>query len=152
MDDRSNTYKMIVPTSLYICLPCFSSEAVTGVVGRADVGACLFFIGSLLAYIKSHQMSPPLMFNFGLWNLFLLLLCFVLCVASMLTKEQGITVLGLCVVYEVLAIANKTSLRKQSTQDLSMTQVGAPCEISILTAPLTDGKTKVCNPIKLLIY
>ncbi|XP_020604755.1 transmembrane and TPR repeat-containing protein 2-like [Orbicella faveolata] len=81
------------------------TEAVTGVVGRADVEACFFFIASFLAYIKSHKAPTNTTLhkqNRNQWPW--LLLCFVMCVASMLSKEQGITVLGVCAVYEVIIL------------------------------------------------
>ena len=89
------------------------SEAVTGVVGRADIGACLFFIASLLAYIKSHELSTNvslLGWSNTKWRW--LIFCFLLCIASMLTKEHGITVLGACAVYEVMILIS--SNRKQN--------------------------------------
>lgn len=81
------------------------TEAVTGVVGRADIGACLFFIASFLAYIKSHKFTTNNsqlreVHTQWLWLVF----CFLLCTASMLCKEQGITVLGVCAVYEVMVL------------------------------------------------
>ena len=86
---------------------------MTGVVGRADIGACLFFIASLLAYIKSHEVSTNvslLGWSNTKWRW--LIFCFLLCIASMLTKEHGITVLGACAVYEVMILI--ISNRKQN--------------------------------------
>ena len=102
------------------------SEAVTGVVGRADIGACLFFLASLLAYIKSHEESTNvslLGWNDTRWRW--LIFCFLLCIASMLCKEQGITVLGTCAVYEVVALIS--SNRKQNlTVTLTQASVSSP--------------------------
>lgn len=101
-----------VPLTEYLLL-CFPPEAVTGVVGRADVEACLFFIASFLAYIKSHKAATNTSLyrhNNTRWPW--LLLCFVTCVASMLSKEQGITVLGVCAVYEVMVLFS--SSKKQT--------------------------------------
>ena len=76
---------------------------MTGIVGRADVGACLFFIASFLAYIKSHKIPTNISLHKQGHNRWpWLLLCFVMCLASMLSKEQGITVLGTCAVYEIM--------------------------------------------------
>lgn len=106
------------PLSLVFFPFGFSSEAVTGVVGRADVQACLFFILSLLAYMKSPvEVSSNISFV-GLRNTKWrwMLLCLVLCIASMLSKEQGITVLGTCAVYEIMVIIN--SNRKQNPWEI----------------------------------
>lgn len=98
------------------------SEAVTGIVGRADVGACLFFIASFLAYIKSHKIPSNISLHkqsYTQWPW--LLLCFVMCTASMLSKEQGITVLGTCAVYEIMILF---SYSKKQTLFVSLTKVG----------------------------
>ena len=86
----------------------FISEAVTGVVGRADVGSCLFFISALSAYIKSCEAAK--LPTHRLWgtNWSWLLCSLVFCLASMLTKELGITVLGVCAVYDIVAVSNFT--------------------------------------------
>ena len=106
----------------------FSSEAVTGVVGRADVQACLFFILSLLAYIKSPvEVSSNISFvgwRNTRWRW--MFLCLVLCIISMLSKEQGITVLGTCAVYEIMVIVN--SNRKQNPWEI-LTQVRVTCTL-----------------------
>lgn len=88
------------------------TEAVAGVVGRADVGACLFFLLGFLSYRKyvfyrdgycdgqvelgrdTEERSPQRFLFFFLST--------ILATLSMLTKEQGITVLAICTVYELL--------------------------------------------------
>ena len=65
----------------------------------------MFFIASFLAYIKSHKFTTNNsqlreVHTQWLWLVF----CFLLCTASMLCKEQGITVLGVCAVYEVMVL------------------------------------------------
>ncbi|XP_013776263.2 transmembrane and TPR repeat-containing protein 2-like isoform X1 [Limulus polyphemus] len=77
------------------------TEAVAGVVGRADVGACLFFLLALQAYVqycKWRDKEPEYcgrrwMALYGALGL---------ATGAMLTKEHGITVLGVCAVYDVL--------------------------------------------------
>lgn len=85
------------------------TEAVTGVVGRADIQACLFFILSLLAYIRSpdEASSKDSLLGWRKTKWTWILLCFVFSVASMLSKEQGITVLGTCAVYEIIVILSR---------------------------------------------
>ncbi|EFX76641.1 hypothetical protein DAPPUDRAFT_54951 [Daphnia pulex] len=64
------------------------TEAVAGIVGRADIGAAVFFILAFLSYRR-----------YTAWLWLLVTLLFAAC--SMLTKEHGITVLAVCAVYDV---------------------------------------------------
>ncbi|XP_068082907.1 protein O-mannosyl-transferase TMTC1 [Anabrus simplex] len=68
------------------------TEAVTGIVGRADVLACVFFLLSFLAY-HGHKGGEGASSN--LW------LSIVLGGVSMLAKETGITVLLLNLLYDL---------------------------------------------------
>ncbi|XP_030296103.1 protein O-mannosyl-transferase TMTC2-like isoform X2 [Sparus aurata] len=81
------------------------TEAVAGVVGRADVGAAMFFLLSLLCYMRhcglrrdprgSFQSSSAVC----CWGWMLgSLWC---AAASMLWKEQGVTVLAVSAVYDL---------------------------------------------------
>ncbi|XP_076324019.1 protein O-mannosyl-transferase TMTC2-like, partial [Tachypleus tridentatus] len=77
------------------------TEAVAGVVGRADVGACLFFLLAMQAYVqycKWRDKEPEYcgrrwMALYGALGL---------ATGAMLTKEHGITVLGVCAAFDVL--------------------------------------------------
>uniref|UniRef100_A0A7N8WQ29 dolichyl-phosphate-mannose--protein mannosyltransferase n=1 Tax=Mastacembelus armatus TaxID=205130 RepID=A0A7N8WQ29_9TELE len=66
------------------------TEAVSGVVGRADVGAALFFLLSLHCYVRHFTRCWAWMLG-SLW-------C---AAASMLWKEQGVTVLAVSAVYDL---------------------------------------------------
>ncbi|XP_077990918.1 protein O-mannosyl-transferase TMTC2-like [Glandiceps talaboti] len=91
------------------------TEAVAGVVGRAEIGAGLFFLLSFMTYIRYCQcrslsilqVDDPIsrqQYSVKSWMyLFLSLLC---ASASMLWKEQAITVLAINAVYDVF-ICNK---------------------------------------------
>ncbi|RWS31166.1 transmembrane and TPR repeat-containing protein 2-like protein [Leptotrombidium deliense] len=68
------------------------SEAVAGVVGRADCGAALFFLLSLMCYIRFCEKRDRRQ----------LYLSLVLAALSMLTKENGVTVLAVSGVYHLL--------------------------------------------------
>lgn len=74
-------------------------EAVAGVVGRADVLACLFFLLSLFVYIHCCHSD----------SLTYCLLSVLLAGLSMLCKEQGLAVLAVSAVYDVF-IASRCSL------------------------------------------
>ncbi|XP_029104440.1 protein O-mannosyl-transferase TMTC2-like isoform X1 [Scleropages formosus] len=72
------------------------TEAVAGVVGRADVGAALLFLLSLLFYAQHCVLRP---YSRRHWPWFLGSLICAAC--SMLWKEQGITVLAVSAVYDL---------------------------------------------------
>lgn len=117
-----------------LLLFCFLPEAVTGIVGRADVGSCLFFIASFLAYIKSHKTPTNISLDkqsHTRWPW--LLLCFVMCFASMLSKEQGITVLGTCAVYEIMILF---SHNKKQTIFVTLTKVSGCLENKMTSCKL----------------
>ncbi|CAL1568597.1 unnamed protein product [Knipowitschia caucasica] len=81
------------------------TEAVAGVVGRADVGAALFFLMSLLCYMKHCRLRGGPRTGHGrssvtrCWAWFLGSLWCAL--GSMLWKEQGVTVLAVSAVYDL---------------------------------------------------
>lgn len=87
----------------------YFTEAVAGVVGRADIGAAFFFITSLILYqdgtsdVNNHNgvirnpgdISPRMIFFLSQLSAF----------CSTFTKEQGVTVLGVLIVYELLFVS-----------------------------------------------
>ena len=88
------------------------SEAVAGVVGRADVGAAIFFLGSVLAYMRYcggrcsftqvGVRSPSVSATGGrLW----LGVSLGSAALSMLTKEHGVTVIAVCAAYHIFVHA-----------------------------------------------
>ncbi|XP_061085470.1 protein O-mannosyl-transferase TMTC2-like isoform X2 [Conger conger] len=81
------------------------TEAVAGVVGRADLGAGLFFLLSLLCYTR-HCALRGLAPRCWAW----LLASLLLAGCSMLWKEQGVTVLGVAAAYD-LSICHRLRLR-----------------------------------------
>ena len=111
------------------------TEAVAGVVGRADVLACLFFILAFLCYMRyckyrdkngaltwkhgQHGAAAPSSGQRGKalrytadgsvqkWGY--LAGCAVCTAAAMLSKEQGVTVLAVCVVYDIF-LQNRLSI------------------------------------------
>ncbi|KAM8891385.1 LOW QUALITY PROTEIN: protein O-mannosyl-transferase TMTC2 [Spinachia spinachia] len=74
------------------------TEAVAGVVGRADEGAALFFLLSLLCYVRHCQLRG----RAGRWRPAAWFLGSLGCAAcSMLWKELGVTVLAVSALYDV---------------------------------------------------
>ncbi|KAL4624987.1 transmembrane and TPR repeat-containing protein 1 [Arapaima gigas] len=84
------------------------TEAVSGIVGRADVLACMLFLLSFLSYIRSVGSScpgdsfPPTVSSCSLALSLLLGAC------AMLVKETGVTVFGVCVVYDALVLCRRS--------------------------------------------
>ncbi|XP_072125430.1 protein O-mannosyl-transferase TMTC2 isoform X1 [Mobula birostris] len=72
------------------------TEAVAGIVGRADVGAGLFFLLSLMCYIRHCDCRRR-----SLWSWPWLFGSFVCAACSMLWKEQGVTVLVILAAFDV---------------------------------------------------
>uniref|UniRef100_A0A3Q1H6R8 Protein O-mannosyl-transferase TMTC3 n=1 Tax=Anabas testudineus TaxID=64144 RepID=A0A3Q1H6R8_ANATE len=70
------------------------TEAVTGVVGRAELLSSIFLLAAFLAYTKSTGADHSIV-----WAP--IALTVVLVAAATLCKEQGITVIGICCVHEV---------------------------------------------------
>uniref|UniRef100_A0A8C5FMX9 dolichyl-phosphate-mannose--protein mannosyltransferase n=1 Tax=Gadus morhua TaxID=8049 RepID=A0A8C5FMX9_GADMO len=75
------------------------TEAVAGVVGRADVGAALFFLLSVFCYARHCGLRG------GVLRCWAWMLGSLLCAAaSMLWKEQGVTVLAVSAAYDLLLV------------------------------------------------
>lgn len=84
------------------------TEAVAGVVGRADEGAALFFLLSLLCYIRYGKLQGKA----GPLRLVAWFLGSLGCAAcSMLWKELGVTVLALSALYDV-CVLHRLKLRQ----------------------------------------
>ncbi|XP_062603708.1 protein O-mannosyl-transferase TMTC3-like isoform X2 [Saccostrea cucullata] len=80
------------------------TEAVTGVVGRAEALSSIFFLAALITYSNCTSYHgkikwPPLIGTV------------VLVTIAMLCKEQGITVIGVCCVYEIF-VAQRASFQE----------------------------------------
>ena len=75
------------------------TEAVAGLVGRAEILSGLFYVAAFISYLESESWNKSPAAR---------LLCFLLSLAfvflSLLSKEQGITILGLFVVDLLLRI------------------------------------------------
>ncbi|KAM3926144.1 protein O-mannosyl-transferase TMTC3 [Leptodactylus fuscus] len=89
LDNRTS----MVAALLYAVHP-IHTEAVTGVVGRAELLSSIFLLAAFLSYTKSK--GPD---NSIVWTP-IAAAVFLVAVAT-LCKEQGITVVGICCVYEV---------------------------------------------------
>jgi hypothetical protein len=73
------------------------TDAVSSIVGRAEVLSALLFVLAMLFYVSCSRKSCPLPLS-----LLYLALALALSVLAMLSKEQGITVLPLCMCVDFL--------------------------------------------------
>uniref|UniRef100_A0A1A9W3N0 Protein O-mannosyl-transferase TMTC3 n=1 Tax=Glossina brevipalpis TaxID=37001 RepID=A0A1A9W3N0_9MUSC len=99
-------------SSLLFAVHPIHTEAVTGVVGRAELLSSLFFLCAFISYARSvnigflssvvnRKSSQKTMKT----NWFSLCMIFSSCLlASMLCKEQGITIAGICIAYELFVV------------------------------------------------
>ncbi|XP_023716929.1 protein O-mannosyl-transferase Tmtc3 [Cryptotermes secundus] len=78
------------------------TEAVTGVVGRAETLSSVFFLAAFILYTKSTKRK-----HVTGWRH--LVLSMISVATAMLCKEQGITVTGICAIYELI-VAQKLRL------------------------------------------
>ncbi|XP_029457518.1 protein O-mannosyl-transferase TMTC3 isoform X2 [Rhinatrema bivittatum] len=80
--------------SLLFAVHPIHTEAVTGVVGRAELLSSIFFLAAFLSYTRSK--GPD---NSIVWTP-IAVAVFLVAIAT-LCKEQGVTVVGICCIYEV---------------------------------------------------
>ncbi|XP_029324718.1 protein O-mannosyl-transferase TMTC4 isoform X2 [Mus caroli] len=90
----------LLATLLFAVHPVHT-ECVAGVVGRADLLCALFFLLSFLGYCQALKESNK---EGTHSSTFWVLLSIFLGAVAMLCKEQGITVLGLNAVFDILVI------------------------------------------------
>ncbi|KAL3881178.1 hypothetical protein ACJMK2_027635 [Sinanodonta woodiana] len=87
------------------------TEAISGIVGRADVLAAVMFLASFLCYSRSLD-APFSLHDIPVVSSMFLFVCSILFGGmAMLCKEHGITVLGFCVAFDVLVCSRKCILR-----------------------------------------
>ncbi|KAG8512279.1 Protein O-mannosyl-transferase TMTC1 [Galemys pyrenaicus] len=93
-------------TALLFAVHPVHTEAVAGIVGRADVLACLLFLLAFLSYNRSvapggvGERFPPTA------SPFFLLLSLFLGTCAMLVKETGVTVFGVCLLCDLFSLSH----------------------------------------------
>uniref|UniRef100_A0A671SZ17 dolichyl-phosphate-mannose--protein mannosyltransferase n=1 Tax=Sinocyclocheilus anshuiensis TaxID=1608454 RepID=A0A671SZ17_9TELE len=85
-------------TALLFSVHPIHTEAVSGIVGRADVLASMLFLLAFLSYIRMADEFPPTV------SVLSLALSLLLGTCAMLVKETGVTVFGVCVLYDFLVL------------------------------------------------
>ncbi|KAM3858807.1 protein O-mannosyl-transferase TMTC1 [Diretmus argenteus] len=102
-----DNWRLAFTTALLFSVHPIHTEAVSGIVGRADVLACLLFLLTFLSYIRSVDACvsvDSLPCTVSVWPLVASLL---LGSCAMLVKETGVTVFGVCVLYDALVLCRK---------------------------------------------
>ncbi|XP_024058357.2 protein O-mannosyl-transferase TMTC1 isoform X2 [Terrapene carolina triunguis] len=135
-------------TALFFAVHPIHSEAVTGIVGRADVLACLLFLLAFLSYNRSvdhfyvGEHFPPTA------SPFFLLLSLFLGTCAMLVKETGVTVFGVCLVYDLLFLSyNRLTLRNGGVHQRFARQPAASPSASLQIPPSSreNGKHRFAH-------
>lgn len=99
--------RTLLASLLFVVHP-IHTEAVANVVGRADLLCAFFYLVSFLSYVKCFNFrtiiskaARPASYS-RKW----LFITVLFCVLSLLSKEQGVTVLAICITYDILYICN----------------------------------------------
>lgn len=131
-NDREGRPLFGAPKASLACAILFAihpihTESVAGVVGRADLLCALLFILSFLCYVRSccqdtvsrthATLHRPETFSMA-W----FCLSVVFCGLSVLCKEQGITVIGICSAYDIIVICQVDVLRLLRLKKLTENQ------------------------------
>ncbi|XP_039501691.1 protein O-mannosyl-transferase TMTC1 [Drosophila santomea] len=107
------------------------TEAVAGLVGRADLAACVFYLLAYLSY-RRHMLNRE-------WAS--LMLTIVLALAALLCKETAITALLLCALCDVLSPVGRENSDKRRFRSLSILGFtllcALYCRLSLLPRPST---------------
>ncbi|CAL8141337.1 unnamed protein product [Orchesella dallaii] len=117
------------------------TEAVTGVVGRAETLSAIFFILAFTVYVKATVKR-----NITDWKL--MPGCSLLVMVAMLCKEQGITVLAVCAVYEIF-ISQK--LRMKDLVHLLQTVLRGKGSLPSWISPVTQRMCALALTAMLLL-
>ncbi|KAG5267253.1 hypothetical protein AALO_G00219680 [Alosa alosa] len=127
-------------TALLFAVHPIHTEAVSGIVGRADVLACLLFLLTFLSYIRSVSVWGSEEAIPGTASPSSLLMSLGLGTCAMLVKETGITVFAVCVLYDALVLCRKPFLlhlscwRLKETLRLCSPFIKRACLISLHVA------------------
>ncbi|XP_046385963.1 protein O-mannosyl-transferase TMTC2-like [Ischnura elegans] len=106
-DQRFSNHAGVMFTGLLFACHPVHTEAVCGLVGRADIAASLFSLLALVAY-RRHAIerdsvpSQGKLCSSAAASVTCLVLSMVFGVAAMLSKEHGLAALPLCVAYDAL--------------------------------------------------
>ncbi|XP_067669526.1 protein O-mannosyl-transferase TMTC4-like [Haliotis asinina] len=110
VDQESARPVFASPRAALLCAVLFAvhpihTESVAGVVGRADLLCALTFLLSFLMYARAC-LSPSCLVSYRpeSFSLVSIIASICLCVVSTFCKEQGITVIGVCSVFDIIVV------------------------------------------------
>ncbi|XP_035875101.1 protein O-mannosyl-transferase TMTC1 isoform X1 [Phyllostomus discolor] len=127
-------------TALLFAVHPIHTEAVAGIVGRADVLACLLFLLAFLSYNRSVDQCCVGDCFPSTASPFFLLLGLFLGTCAMLVKETGITVFGVCLVYDLFSLSHKQEKSSNGViHQRSPQQPGSPQPASLPAHPLREN-------------
>ncbi|XP_041453072.1 protein O-mannosyl-transferase TMTC3-like [Lytechinus variegatus] len=102
-----------VNASLLFAVHAVHTEAVTGVVGRAELLSSVFMLLAFMAYVTASETMNSTDWKYMTWSVLLIAM-------ATISKEQGITMVGICCIYEVFFL-QKFSLKAFIQQSKSRT-------------------------------
>ncbi|KAL1506759.1 hypothetical protein ABEB36_006062 [Hypothenemus hampei] len=105
------------------------TEAVTGVVGRAETLSSVFFLAAFLFYSKATKNKKCTEWKYVALSMFSI-------ATAMLCKEQGITIAGICATYEIFVI------QKVKLEDIKLFLKSAVTSKSSYHLPKSNAATK----------
>ncbi|XP_024431569.2 protein O-mannosyl-transferase TMTC1 isoform X2 [Desmodus rotundus] len=127
-------------TALLFAVHPIHTEAVAGIVGRADVLACLLFLLAFLSYNRSVDQCCVGDCFPSTASPFFLLLGLFLGTCAMLVKETGITVFGVCLVYDLFSLSHKQEKSSNGViHQCSPQKPGSPQPSSLPAHPLREN-------------
>ncbi|XP_053320193.1 protein O-mannosyl-transferase TMTC1 [Spea bombifrons] len=139
-----NDRRQALATSLLFSCHPVHTEAVAGIVGRADVMSCLLFLLAFLSYIRSVEAEPASDRLPSTKSPFFLMLSLVLGTCAMLVKETGVTVFGVCLVYDLLVLCQRRVRRSPSPEH--------PVNIWYAAGPFLKRAALVSCHVALVLY
>lgn len=116
----------LLSASLFAVHPVHA-DAVASVVGRADILSCVFFMLSFLCYsrhVRTRNVPPPSRTGAGRKSTaaataaVYLAFCVLFAVLSMLAKENGVSVMAVCIGYELMLMLRSIKGHKVSAMEV----------------------------------
>ncbi|XP_067669524.1 protein O-mannosyl-transferase TMTC4-like [Haliotis asinina] len=128
VDQESARPVFASPRASLLCAVLFAvhpihTESVAGIVGRADLLCALTFLLSFLLYARACSTTlSQISYRPESFSLVSILASMCLCFVSTLCKEQGITVIGICSVFDIVTVCRLQPLqwlaiKKSKTSD-----------------------------------
>lgn len=134
-------------TALLFAVHPVHTEAVAGIVGRADVLACLLFLLAFLSYHRSLDRSCEGPGSPATASPFFLLLSLLLGTCAMLVKETGVTVFGVCLLYDLFSPSHRQDeLSNGVTCQHSLGRPGSPQPASQQAHPHRESRKQRVPP------